>query len=238
MRTIKSFEMFIGESVTSDDLKNNLLDSINEGEVIPGVQLNPSEISLSKLKNNFYVRLSDDEVQLVGIQKDSKAGEEQQVSLTFLKNPVDLPDGNVKGKVSAFMSLQPLTKTGNEAATKYLNNYIIKTDGSTGKLSDPATATNLLGGFLFASGTYLSDSSFKNLLSTITYLRYGKPKPQAKDNPVFVAFFSGLANASASKNAFTKMKESNLSSVLSKRGGENFKTAFDKCLADYKKSEA
>jgi hypothetical protein len=34
------------------------------------------------------------------------------------------------------------------------------------------------------------------------------------------------------------MKETNLSAVLSKRGGENFKTAFDKCLADYKKSEA
>jgi hypothetical protein len=235
MRTIKSFGMFIGESVTNYDLQNNIINPINEGEVIPGVQLNPGTYDFSKLKNNFYVRLNEDTVELVGLQKDSKAGEEQQVSLTFVKNPLELPDG--KGKSSAFMSLQPLAKTGKEAATKYLAPYVVKSDGPE-KLNTSATATNLLGGFLFSSGTYISNSSFENVLKAIIRLKKETSKyPSAETNGAFNSFVGGLADAANKRDAFKNMKESALSSVLVKRGGENFTKAFQAAVEDYKKSQ-
>jgi hypothetical protein len=237
MRTIKSFEMFIGESVTNNDLQNKPINYINEAEVVPGVQLNPGTYDFSKLKNNFYVRLDEDEVQLVGLQKDSKAGEEQQISLTFVKNPIELPDGNVKGKISAFMSLQPLAKTGKEGATKYLNPYIVKSDGPE-KLSASATASNLLGGFLFSSGTNISDSSFENVLKAIIRLKRETSKyPSAETNGAFKSFMGGLVDAANKRDAFKNMKESGLSSALAKRGGENFTKAFQAAIEDYKKSQ-
>jgi hypothetical protein len=226
MRTIKSFGMFIGESVTNYDLQNNLINPINEGEVIPGVQLNPSQIDFSKLRNKFFVELADDSVKFVGLQKDSKPGSEEYVTLTFLKEPLELPDGI--GKTSAFMSYQPLTKTGSEGATKYLRDYTVK---GSDKLNTSATATNLLGGFLFSSGANLS-----NLLNAMTHLRFGKPKPQAKDNPTFVSFFSGLVDALNNRNAFTKMKEPDLQRFL-KITGDQFRTALEKSLDDYKKTQ-
>jgi hypothetical protein len=235
MRTIKSFEMFIGESATNYNLRNKLNNSLNEAEIVPGVQLNPGTYDQSKLKNNFYVRLDKDRVELVGMQKDSKGGEEKQVSLVFVKNPLELPDG--KGKASAFMSLQPLTKTGNEAATQYLGPYIVKSDGSE-KLSASATATNLLGGFLFSSGTNISDSSFENVLKTIIRLKKETSKyPSVETNGAFNSFMSGLVDAANKRDAFKNMKESALSAPLAKRGGENFTKSFQAAIEDYKKSQ-
>ena len=235
MRTIKYFEMFIGESVTNNDLQNKLSNSLNETEIVPGVQLNPGTYDFSKLKNNFYVRLNEDRVEFVGLQKDSKGGDEKQVSLVFVKNPLELPDG--KGKVSAFMSIQPLAKTGKEGATQYLDPYIVKSDGPE-KLSASATASNLLGGFLFSSGTNISDSSFENVLKTIIRLKKKTSKyPAAETNGAFNSFMSGLVDAANKRDAFKNMKESPLSSALAKRGGENFTKAFQAAIEDYKKSQ-
>jgi hypothetical protein len=235
MRTIKSFEMFIGESVTNHNLLNKLSNSINEAEIVPGVQLNPGTYDFSKLRNNFYVRLDKDRVEFVGLQKDSKGGDEKQVSLVFVKNPLELPDG--KGKVSAFMSIQPLAKTGKEGATQYLDPYIVKSDGPE-KLSASATASNLLGGFLFSSGTNISDSSFENVLKAIIRLKRETSKyPSAETNGAFKSFMGGLVDAANKRDAFKNMKESALSSALAKRGGENFTKAFQAAIEDYKKSQ-
>jgi len=227
MRNLKSFGTFIGESNVSELEQDFLLNMANEADILPGVSLNPSSSpSAGGLKNNFYVIANPDEVRFVGLQKDSDPAKPEVVEMVFRKTPVQLGGGNYRGKVAAYLCRQPLTKTGKEGNTQYLDDYTVKAE-NVESLTTADVASGILGAFLFASGTYISDSSFKNVLTTIVKLKRGDKK--ASENPTFIAFTEGILRASERQSAFLNIKDKSIGSKLvqAKRGGKDFKVALD-----------
>lgn len=236
MKTIKSFQMFIGESNTFDNEHEINFGQINEGEIVPGVQLNPSTWDESKLLNNFYVRLSGGEVEFVGRQKNTEGGPNKWVTLKLLKKPSELSAIGMQGEYVAYLTIFTPKEGGGKEQEKVISDFTVKAS-DLGNLKNSATAANLLGGFLFASGTYISDSSFKNLLKTIVYLKKKKEYIQAQENGTFTNFAAGLVDALNKRDAFKTMKEQGIATQLAKRGGENFSKAMTAAIDEYKKSE-
>jgi len=216
MRTIKSFGMFISESISP---MYNGISHINENQIVPGIDLNPSGNLLgssSPVKGKFYVSLDDDMTSLVGLDKSDP---NKKVSINLFyggekeKGGVML-DKNSDAKYFSWMGVDnPLEREDEEM---YLKN------GKLEDLKNAEKATQLLGYFILRTGIFSNQEMMKSLFKTLYKLRLSYD--QSKNNKAYNAFYTGIMNAANNDSKAFASLEPALKSELNKKGlmGEKF----------------
>lgn len=235
MRTIKSFETFVGESNTFDNIQEINFGQINEDQVVTGVDLNPKgNYDQKKYYNNFYVVLNKDQVEFRSHSKNPKFPDlNQMIVLNLRKKPSDTSTIGMPGQYVAYLTLVT-PNPGEKEQEKVMPNAVVK-GSELESLKTSAVATNLLGEFIVASGIDKNPTAFKNLVKAIVFLKSGPGNPDAKDNATFKAFYGGLINALNNSNAFQAMKDKELDRFLSKLGGDNFRKEMTAAIEAYKR---
>jgi len=215
MRTIKSFETFIGESINYISTK---IGTVNETQIVQGIELNPSSQTPGQFKGKFYVDLSDDKTSFVGLDTSDP---NTRVSINLYggdsseeKKGIKL-DKNSEAQYFSWMSVDdPLKKDDEKMYFK---------SGKLEDLKNPEKATQLLGTFIIRSGIYSNKEMMKSLFKSLNKLNLSYD--QAKNNKAYRAFFNGILNTVSSPDKAFASLDLSSQSKLKQAGliGDGFK---------------
>ena len=237
MKTIKSFETFVGESNTFGNKHETNFRQINEDQIVPGVDLNPQgKFDQKKYYNDFYVVLNKDQVEFRSHAKNPNGDDNvnKMIKLTLSNKAMELGAIGMQGQYVTFVDILTPKPGGGKEQHNVLPSSLVK-GSELESLKTSAVATNLLGIFIFESGIDKNPTAFKNLVKAIVKMKMDKLKYQkVESNPTFKAFYGGLINALNNSNAFQAMKNKDLDRFLWKLGGDNFRKEMTAAIEAYK----